>query len=200
MNLESMPSLPFHIQEDGYLPVEWQNFFLINTQNLQLYLANVGHLVPSRSNSDIIQLSEAGLIDNTLFRARSLYNNDTNNFMGNINGLYLNYTMNELSNRASILGMSPSPLAIQYFGDENHNLYSNVNGSTKQIPQLLNPNVGIFNFQLDDAGNPYSVINGVVNQIPELTTSNLGTLNFKIDSSNNLYATINGTDYQVTLT
>lgn len=165
MNWESMPSTKFYVMQDGYLPVEWQNWFSINSQNISLFFANVGHLVPSRTNSDITALSGVGLTQPTYYKARTLYNNDTNNFMGNINGTYLNYTMNNLTTRANILSMMSAPATIQYFGDENKNLYANVNGTTQQVPKNTTTSTGTLNFKLDGSGNLYATINGVDHQV-----------------------------------
>lgn len=165
MNLESMPSTQFYVQEDGYLPVEWQNWFSINSQNMQLFFANTGHLVPSRTNSDIQALSNVGSTDPTMYKARSLYNNDTSNFMGNVNGVYLNYTMNNLTTRANILSMASAPNTLQFFGDENKLLYANVNGSTNQVPINTATSTATLNFKVDGSGNLYATINGVDHQI-----------------------------------
>jgi hypothetical protein len=165
MNLESFPSTPFYIQEDGYLPVEWQNYFSMNSQEFELFFNNVGHLVPSRTNSDIAILNTAAATNPTLFKARSLYNNDTSNLMGNIEGTYLNYTMNILSTRASLLSMSLLSNVIQLFGDEDSNSYLNINGTLNQIPTNTTTSTGVLNFSVDGSGNLFSTINGVTRQI-----------------------------------
>ena len=159
MNLESMPAIEFAVQEDGYLPPEWQNFFSINNQNFKLFFSNVGHLVPSRTNADISVLSNAGMTDPTLYVARSLYNNDTSNFMGNVSGTYLNYTMHTFLTRSKLLSMTYPKHTIRYFGDESNNLYVNVNGHATQIPRLTKESTHTLNFHVDESGL-HAVING----------------------------------------
>ena len=164
MNLERMPSTPFALTGENYLSVEWQNYFTMNSQNMELFFANVGHLVPSRTNSDIQQMNVASASQPDFFKARSLYNNDTANFMGFTNGQYSNYTMNNLTTRASILAMTAVPSQIQYFGDQNKNLYTNVDGLINQIPKNTTLN-NIINFSSDGVGNLYVTINGVTRQV-----------------------------------
>lgn len=163
MNWEPMPSTTFNIEKSGYLSVEWQNWFSMNSQNMGLFFADTGHLVPSRTNTDIESLSGVG--DPTKYKARTLYNNDTGNFMGNVNGTYLNYTMNILTSRASILSMTSAPTTLQFLGDENKNLYTNVNGMTNQVPTNTTTATAILNFKVDGSGNLYATINGVDHQI-----------------------------------
>lgn len=164
MNLERMPSLPFTLDDEDYLSVEWQNFFSINAQNMELFFANVGHLIPSRTESDIAQINAASSSQPEFYKARSLYNNDTANFMGYTNGKYSNYTMNDLTTRTSILAMTAVPNQLQYFGDENKNLYTNVNGLINQIPKNTSIN-DVMNFSSDGAGNLYVTINGITKQV-----------------------------------
>lgn len=169
MNLETFPKARFELQSmsidensgsiSGEFSNIWGNFFTLNTQNLELFFANEGHLVPSRTQSDIDVLSIPS------FKARNLYNNDTGNFMGNTGDTYQNYTMNLLSTRAQILSMTPSTSQLQYFGDENNDLYSNVNGILDQIPKNITASTGVLNFSVDGGGNLYATINGVTKQV-----------------------------------
>lgn len=165
MNLERMPSEPFKVDKDGYLSVEWQNWFSMNAQNMELFFSDTGHLVPSLTDEHVTVLSNAGTTNPTLFKARTLYNNGTSNFMGNVAGQYQNYTMNLLSTRSDILAMSHSGDRVQYFGDENKNLYANVNTRLSQVPQLLTTNTSTLNFKVDGSGNFFATINGVDKQV-----------------------------------
>lgn len=156
MNLESLPSTQFYIQPDGYLPVEWQNFFSMNNQNMKLFFSNTGHLVPSRSNADVTLLSNAGLTDPTIYKARNLYNNDTNNFMGNVNGTYLNYTMHSFMDSRQLNSIYHPKKTIRYFSDENNNLYVNINGEFGNVPRVTS---GTLNFEIRD-NQLVAIING----------------------------------------
>ena len=169
MNLETFPKAKFELESvefdkdsgqiSGELSNMWRNFFTLNTQNMEQFFANEGHLVPSRTQADIDVLSTSQ------FKARSLYNNDTGNFMGNTGDEYQNYTMNLLSTRASILAMTPSSSQIQYFGDENNNLYANVDSSLDQVPKNTTASTGVLNFSVDGGGNLFATINGVTKQV-----------------------------------
>ena len=112
MNLETFPKAKFELgsvefdrdsgQMSGELSNLWRNFFTLNTQNMEQFFANEGHLVPSRTQADIDVLSTSQ------FKARSLYNNDTGNFMGNTGNEYQNYTMNSAQGIRPFLATSIS--------------------------------------------------------------------------------------------
>ena len=198
MNLESMPSTQFKLDQNGYLSVEWQNFFSMNAQSMETFFSNTGHLVPSHSDANVQAFNAASLSDPTVLKARSLYNNDTGNLMGNINGQYLNYTMNEITTRAGYLSMTPYPTSIQFYGDEMQNVYVTVSSIKGQIPKNTTV-TGVLNFSLDGLNNQFSTINGITTQVLKNTTPGTDLISFSGDGGGNLFVTINGVTKQVVL-
>ena len=151
MNVLSFPTMQFKILPSGYLSQEWTYFFSMNNQQQQLWFSNDGHLVPTRTTADLTALNT------TQYTARSNYNGDTDNFVGNVAGTFMNYTMNQLTTRADIVAATPPANTIQQFGDENKNLYTNVNGTTSQnltVPLTYPINI------TSDGSNLFVNING----------------------------------------
>lgn len=126
MNVLNFPSFNTPLKSNGQLKDEYFNFFSMNNQEQQLYFSQDGHLVPTRTGSELTALST------TQYTARYAYNGTTNNNMVNTNGLYENLTTNQITTRANIVSMTPTPDRIQQYADENGLLYTNVNGSTQQ--------------------------------------------------------------------
>lgn len=123
MNVLTFPSIKTVLNQNGHLRDEFFNFFSMNTQEQQLFFSQDGHLVPTRTSSDLSTLSTAQ------YTGRFAYNGTTNNHMANTAGTFKNITMSQLSTRANILAMTPLVNRIEFYGDENNNLYTNVNGT-----------------------------------------------------------------------
>lgn len=156
MNVTPFPTMQFKVRQNGYLSQEWTYFFSMNTQEQQRFFSQDGHLVPTRTDTELKALST------TQYTARFSYNGTTNNHMANVAGQYKNLTMNTLSTRAAIVAATPMPNRIEQYGDENQNLYTNVNGTTFQnlTVSLAFP----MNFSTDGT-NLFATINGVTKQV-----------------------------------
>ena len=188
MNVTTFPMMLAPVKQDGQFRDEYTNFFSLNTQEQARYFSNDGHLVPTRTNLDLVGdgKSDTGL-STTQYTARFSYNGTTNNHMANTAGQYKNITMNTLSTRAAIVGMTPMANTIEFFSDENKNLYTNVNGTIYQ--NLTVPLTFPVNFTTD--GTNLSVnISGTTSDVV-LSDPSI-PMKFTAFDGTNLTVTING--------
>lgn len=182
MNVTTFPSVLTPIKQNGELKDEYFNFFTLNTQEQGIYFSNDGHLVPTRSDSDLSTLST------TQYTARFAYNGDTKNHMANTAGEYKNVSQNVISTRSDILAMTPLPDRIEQYSDENNNLYTNVDGTVYQNPTVPATSDPV-NFNTD--GTNLSVtINSVTSDIV-LSDPSIPMIFTGFDGVN-LFVTING--------
>ena len=156
MNVTPFPIMQFKVQQNGYMSQEWTYFFSMNNQEQQRFFSQDGHLVPTRTSDELNTLST------TQYTARFAYNGTTENHMANVAGTYKNLTMNNLTTRSDIVAATPMPNRIEQYGDENKNLYTNVNGTTYQ-----NLTVSLdYPVQFStDGTNLFVDINGVTKQV-----------------------------------
>lgn len=156
MNVTPFPTMQFKVHQNGYMSQEWSYYFSMNTQEQQLYFSQDGHLVPTRTSTELSTLST------TQYTGRFAYNSTTNNHMANTAGQFQNLTMNALSTHAAIVAATPLPNRIEQYGDENKNLYTNVNGTTFQ--NLTVPLTYPVNFTTDGT-NLFVNLNGTNKQV-----------------------------------
>jgi hypothetical protein len=156
MNVLTFPGIKTVLTQNGHLRDEFFAFFSMNTQEQQLFFSQDGHLVPTRTSADLSALSTPQ------YTGRFAYNGTTNNHMANTAGIYKNLTMNQLSTRSQILAMTPLGNRIEFYGDENKNLYTNVNGTIFQ--NLMVAKTYPVNFSTD--GTNLSVnVNGTTSDV-----------------------------------
>jgi hypothetical protein len=193
MNVLNYPSTPFKTQQNGFLSNDWSYFLSMNTQEQQRYFSNDGHLVPTRTNTDLVGngSSNTGL-STSQYTARFAYNGDTNNHMANVAGQYKNLTMNLLSTRSQIISMTPMGNRIEQYADENKLLYTNVNGTMYQnltiattYPMNFSTNGTLLN----------SSINGTNYNVP--TAAAAIPLQFTSSDGSYLYLTIAGNPFKI---
>jgi hypothetical protein len=168
----------------GELTEDYFNFFSMNNQEMQRYLSQDGHLVPTRTNSELVGNNS---LSTTQYTARFAYNGTTDNHMANTAGEYKNLTMNKLSTRANILSMTPMPNRIEQYSDENKNLYTNVNGTTYQ--NLTVPTTYPVNFTTNGT-NLIVNINGIISYVT-LSDASI-PIKFTSFDGTYLFLTING--------
>lgn len=171
-------------QSTGEMTEDYFNFFSMNNQEMQMYLSQDGHLVPTRENAELVGNNS---LSTTQYTARFAYNGTTDNHMANTAGEYKNLTMNKLSTRADIIAATPMPDRIEQYGDENKNLYTNVNGTTSQ--NLTVPTTYPVNFTTDGT-NLFVNINGVASDVA-LSDPSIAIRFISFDGTN-LVLTING--------
>lgn len=186
MNVITFPSVREPLKSNGQLREEYFHFFSMNTQEQQLYFSQDGHLVPTRTTSDLNTLSTEQ------YTARFAYNGTTENHMANVAGIFKNLTLNQLSTRSSILSMTPMPNRIEQYGDENQVLYSNVNGT---IFQNLTVSTA-FPMQFStDGTNSFLNVNGSNANVP---TANVAIpLQFTSFDGTYLYLNIAGNPHKI---
>ncbi len=160
------------------------NFFSMNTQEQQLFFSQDGHLVPTRTNDELVGPNS---LSTSQYTARFAYNGTTENHMANTAGEFKNISMNQLSTRAAIVAAIPMPDRIEQYGDENKLLYTNVNGTTFQ-----NLTVGLsFPMQFATDGTTLSLnINGTPSNVP--ISAPTCVVHFDSFDGTNLFLTING--------
>lgn len=163
MNVINFPSTTKPLEMNGELQIDYLNFFSMNNQEMQLFFSQDGHLVPTRTNAELVgDPPSSDSLSTTQYTARFAYNGDTDNHMANTAGQYKNISMNVLSTRSEIVAMTPMPNRIEQYSDEDKNLYTNVDGTTYQnlTVALTYP----VNFSTDGT-NLFVNINGTTKQV-----------------------------------
>jgi hypothetical protein len=197
MNVINFPSHNKPINANtGELQEDYFNFLSMNNQESQLFFSQDGHLVPTRKNSELVGngTSTHGL-STKQYTARFAYNGDTDNHMANVAGQYKNITVNQLSTRAAIVSSTPMPNRIEQYGDENKNLYTNVNGTTFQ--NLTVPLTFPISFT-SDGTNLLVNINGVSSDV--VLSDPAIPMRFLSFDGTNLVVSINGVSRTITTT